>query len=146
MKSDVIITITDSHIMDDETTGATLTTVGKFWGNSMDYYIVYAEQDEELSGSETEIHVENENKVTMTRRGKYNTTLVIEPNQRHNCFYNTPAGELMMGIFAKTVVSEVDELGGELTFSYTIDFNSGFASENELKITIRKKDRTQCQC
>ena len=146
MKSDVIITITDFHKMDEETSGSTLTTVGKFWGNSMDYHIVYAEQDEELSGSETEIHVENESKVTLTRRGRYNSCLVIEPNQRHNCFYSTPAGEIMMGIFAKKVQSEVDELGGELFFNYTIDFNSGFASENELKITIRKKELSQCQC
>lgn len=146
MKSDVIITIDDTQKTPDNSTQSTMTTVGKLWGIPSDYHISYSEQDTELKGSETELHVENDSKVTMTRRGSYSSMMIFEPGQQHHCFYNTPFGELDLGVFTKKVKSNVDELGGKLKFSYTLDANNEFLSENTLNITIKRKDASQCQC
>ena len=146
MKSDVIITIENTQKTPGNNTESTLTTVGKLWGISSDYHISYSEQDDELKGSETELHVVNDSKVTMTRRGNYSSMMIFEPGQQHHCFYNTPFGELNLGVFTKKVKSNVDELGGKLKFSYTLDANNEFLSENTLNITIKRKDTSQCQC
>ena len=76
----------------------------------------------------------------MTRTGKYNTEMVIEKDRRHTCFYRTPYGELIMGIFAKKISNEMTENGGILNFSYTIDFNNTPASENELVVSVSPKE------
>ncbi|HZK39242.1 MAG TPA: DUF1934 domain-containing protein, partial [Clostridia bacterium] len=59
---------------------------------------------------------------------------------RHNCHYITPHGEFMMGIFTRYVNSKMNADGGELKFKYTIDFNTGLASVNELKVTVKEAD------
>ena len=63
--------------------------------------------------------------------------MVIEVGTRHNCAYSTPYGELMLGICGKTLVNEIDNDGGYLKLSYTIDINSSLMSENEIEINIK---------
>mgnify|MGYP003306201258 CR=1 FL=1 len=72
-----------------------------------------------------------------------NNEMVIEKDRRHLCCYTTPYGELMMGIYAKTVLNEIGEHGGTLKFAYTIDFNNTPASENELQITVAAKTQEE---
>ena len=135
-----IIKITDRHIQDGEEYEAELTTSGEFEITENGCKVVYTETDEELENCVTTLDVTGSEKISMTRAGKYNTEMVIEKDRRHSCFYQTPYGELMMGIFAKKVVNEMTENGGTLNFSYTIDFNNTPASENELTVSVLLKE------
>lgn len=135
-----IIKITDRHIQDGEEYEAELTTSGEFEITENGCKVVYTETDEELENCVTTLDVVGSEKISMTRAGKYNTEMVIEKDRRHSCFYQTPYGELMMGIFAKKVVNEMTENGGTLNFSYTIDFNNTPASENELTVSVLLKE------
>lgn len=135
-----IIKITDRHIQDGEEYEAELTTSGEFEITENGCRVVYTETDEELENCVTTLDVTGSEKISMTRAGKYNTEMVIEKDRRHSCFYQTPYGELMMGIFAKKVVNEMTENGGTLNFSYTIDFNNTPASENELTVSVLLKE------
>ena len=45
-------------------------------------------------------------------------------------------GEMVMGVFARRIESDMTEDGGSLLLDYTIDINADFASINELKITV----------
>ena len=79
----------------------------------------------------------------MTREGNYTSELIIEQDKRHNCYYSTPFGDFMMGIYAKRVDSNMKSDGGTLSLEYTLDFNSDLASKNQL--TINVKEIPQCQ-
>ena len=72
----------------------------------------------------------------MTRCGDYSTQMIMEREKRHSCHYNTPMGEMVMGVFARRIESDMTEDGGSLLLDYTIDINADFASINELKITV----------
>ena len=135
-----IITITDRHIQDGEEYSCELTTSGSFEITENGCIVNYVETDEEMTNCHTKLTVEGSHKITMTRTGKYNTEMVFEKDRRHLCCYTTPYGEMMMGIYAKTVNNGVGEKGGELKFAYTIDFNNTPASENELLISVAVKD------
>ncbi len=135
-----IIKITDRHVQDGEEYEAELTTSGEFEITENGCRVVYSETDEELDNCVTTLDVEGSRKISMTRSGKYNTEMVIEKDRRHSCYYKTPYGELIMGIFAKNVLSEMTEKGGILNFSYTIDFNNTPASENELTVAVTPKE------
>ena len=47
----------------------------------------------------------------------------------------------MIGVDAKAVRSTLGEDGGDLYFSYTLDVNSSFLSENEVFINIKEMEQ-----
>lgn len=135
MEKEVVIKIVDRHEMEGDTDGLETTVIGHFDGTKDNYVLSYAE-DGELQGCNVRIKVENGSCVTMTRSGAFETELIIERGERHNCSYSTPAGILMLGVYASRVESDVDENGGKLEFDYTLDLGAGVVSENYLVITV----------
>ncbi|MBE6772076.1 MAG: DUF1934 domain-containing protein [Ruminococcaceae bacterium] len=138
-----IITITDRHFQDGEEYSCELTTSGRYEITENGCTVIYNETDEEMTNCLTTLDVIGSQKITMTRSGKYNTEMIIEKDRRHTCFYSTPYGELIMGIYAKMISNEIGENGGTLKFAYTIDFNNSPASENELHITVAAKSQEE---
>lgn len=137
-KTEVLIKIVDSHKIDGESEGTEITTLGTFEGDENNYTLRYSESGE-FDGCDISLNVEDKNKITMTRTGSgsFHTQLIMEKGRRHNCCYSTPAGEMMIGVFANMVSSDVKADGGNLRFRYTLDFNAGLVSENELEITVK---------
>ena len=74
----------------------------------------------------------------MQRKGAYNSCMVIEKGIRNNCFYQTPHGELSLGIFGEKVFSRLNNNGGEISMKYTIDTGSQMLSRNNVNISIRE--------
>lgn len=136
MEKEVVIKIVDRHEMDGDTDGLETTVLGSFKGTRDNYELSYTE-DGELEGGSVTLKVENGECITMTRSGIFETELIIQRGKRHNCSYSTPAGILMLGVFANRVESDVDENGGKLEFDYTLDMGAGVISENYLTITVK---------
>ena len=134
----VIIRIVDKHETDGEHSSSELITVGTLDGFGDNYSLAYTEQDEALQGCVTTIKVEDQKRVVMTRTGEVCAEMIIEKDKRHNCHYMTPYGDFMMGVYARDVRSKMAADGGELNFQYTIDFNTGLSSVNELKVTVKE--------
>lgn len=134
-----IIKITDRHLQDGEEYTSELTTAGEFELTEGGCKIVYKETDEELLDCVTTLTVEGGKKVAMLRSGKYNTEMIIELDRRHSCYYSTPYGEMLMGIYCNFIDNNISESGGTLRFAYNIDFNNVPASENELCISVAPK-------
>ena len=103
-------------------------------------YIGYKEYDENSPGDyyDNLVKVED-NIVTITRKGPMKSQLMLEKGRRHQCLYQTPAGDLMIGVFTKTMKNTLDKKGGTLEVSYTLDFNTDLVSENRFKITVEEK-------
>ena len=66
--------------------------------------------------------------------------LMLEKGKRHQCLYQTIAGDLMIGVFTKTMKNTLNEKGGTLEVSYTLDFNTDLVSENRFIITVEEKN------
>jgi uncharacterized beta-barrel protein YwiB (DUF1934 family) len=137
---EAIIKITDRHIQEGEELSAELTTSGTLEFRPDGFTVTYVETDEELKGCTTVLNY-RDGAIVMTRTGKYNTELIIEKDRRHTCFYQTPFGELMMGVYTKNIFTDMTENGGSLRFSYTIDFNNDLASENDLDVSVAVKNQ-----
>lgn len=136
MSRRVVITIADTHETDGQREQAKLTTVGEF-ERTLTGCILRYDETEDFSGSVTTLTLDG-GKITMQRAGgKHNAQLIVEPGKRYSCMYVTEYADLMLGVRGKEVRSEIDENGGKLFFSYTLDFNTGFCSQNELNVTFR---------
>ena len=132
------VTIKDTHEQDGESFTAEFTCACDYTCDGGKYSVTYTEKGGELNGSVVTISTVDENTVEITRLGEYNTRLTLEKGRRHICIYNTPFGELSMGVYAETVQSEITESGVSLRLRYTLDFNSGLISTNTMIITVKE--------
>ncbi len=135
MKEKVIITISDCHEIDGEKEQSQLTTVGEL-ERTENGCILFYDETEDFSGSRVTVTYTGE-RIDMVRSGAYCANLTIEPGRRYTCAYSTEYGDLTLGIFGKEIQAGLNEKDGHLFFSYTLDFDSGFCSQNELSIDYR---------
>ncbi len=133
-----VITLCDYHNVQGQNEKAELTTTAEISGTADDYRIVYEEQSEELLGCTTTVRVQDSDKVTITRSGAYNTEMKMEKGKRNLCCYNTPVGQIMMGVHTTAIRSEYEDgKTTKLDFSYSLDFNNELLSKNRIKITAK---------
>lgn len=139
-----MISIIGEQRLEDDTDKVEVLTTGNYIMKKDHCYIGYKEYDQENPNDcyDNLIKVE-ENMVTITRKGPMRSQLMLEKGRRHQCLYQTIAGDLMIGVFTKTMKSTLNEKGGTLEVSYTLDFNTDLVSENRFKITIEENNKQE---
>ena len=80
--------------------------------------------------------------MTINRKGPMRSQLMLQRGKRHQCIYQTIAGDLNIGVFTKTLENKLSDKGGELEVSYTLDFNTDLVSENRFVIKVEEKEQT----
>ena len=140
MIKDVIIEIKTEQTVDSDTDQIEFTTDARYGFKDGSYFVSYDEsQLLEVDGEvKTTLFVKPDNSIVLQRKGAYNSRMVIEKGIRNNCFYQTPHGELSLGIFGEKVFSRLDNNGGEISMKYTIDTGSQMLSRNNVNISIRE--------
>lgn len=139
-KEKYMISIIGEQKMDGESDRVEVLTAGNYMMKKDHFYIGYKEYDE----NDPNEHYDNlikveKNMVTISRKGPMRSQLMLEKGKRHQCVYQTIAGDLMIGVYTKTMKSTLNEKGGTLEVSYTLDFNTDLVSENSFKIKIEEK-------
>jgi uncharacterized beta-barrel protein YwiB (DUF1934 family) len=142
MKKDVTINIKGTYnFEDDQADVVELFTTGEFYRKNGSYYISYEESEVTgFSGSRTTLKVEDQNCVTMSRKGadRELTQLIVQNGVRHQCQYDIGFGDMMIGVSGRSISSTLNDRGGKLEFKYSLDINSLFASDNEMLIIVRE--------
>ena len=71
------------------------------------------------------------------KKGASNVHMVFERGKSNLTYYNTPFGDLMLGIHTKTIdIKEEDSLI-EVVLTYGLDINYGHVSDCTLNIKIQ---------
>ncbi len=89
-----------------------------------------------FAGSKTTLTIHGSDIIVMQRTGSANSNLILERGQRHLCHYGTPYGNIVVGVTATDIRSELSETGGSLDFRYTIDDNSAHVGNYGINITV----------
>ena len=138
MTKDVLISIKGTQGIDDNTDTIELTTIGRFGKRDQSFFMSYDESEiSGLGNVKTVLHVRNDGSVVLQRSGEYESRLTIQSGVRNTCFYNTPYGDMVIGIFGESVQNSLNTDGGELSFSYTIDSNLQLISHNVIEISVK---------
>lgn len=140
MRQDYIITIVGCQRVESEENEMQLTTVGSYVNKDGNRYIIYSEYEEDNPSIKTTsvLKVEGDKRVTLIRNGEDRTRLILEKGKRHQCFYNTGVGSMMVGVFTKKIDTNLSDDGGQLEINYSLDINSGLTSLNQIFIDIKK--------
>lgn len=140
MEENYLISIKGRQNVDGQVGEVELTTLGSYVKRGPYRFIVYKEY---MSGNDTSqktsiLKIEGNSCLTLMRRGGDSTRLILENGKRHLCQYDTDYGNLMIGIFTSHLDTTLDDAGGKLDVSYTLDINSSLSSTNELSITVKE--------
>lgn len=135
------ITVLDRHFTDGEGDGdyGELKTECEISTKGRAIIVRYNETVDMTDDCETTLTIEN-NRITMMRTGRFRTSMIFENQVRHTCCYETPYGEIMIGIYTNAMFADFGEDGGILNFAYSIDSAGDLISENELKIIVEMKE------
>ncbi len=101
-------------------------------------------QESELTGMEgtlTTFQVEKTGRVILLRTGQVNSQMVFEEGRRHLSLYQTPVGDLSVGIRANRVRNTLGMQGGELEIDYAIELDHALAGQNIFHIKVREDNR-----
>ena len=141
MEEKYLITIKGTMEQRGDTDTVELMTHGSLVHKDRAYYIVYKETETTgYEGCTTTVKVaEDASKVSMLRFGKQTSQLVVEKGTRHLCHYETAYGAISLGVSADEIEQGLDENGGRLKFSYTLDSGAeSFISRNLVDIKVDK--------
>lgn len=103
-------------------------------------------QESELTGLEgttTKLHIHG-GRVTLLREGNINSQMVFEEGRRHLSMYETPYGELSIGVNTRRMRSTLGEAGGDLEIDYAIEIDNLLAGQNLFRMNV-KKNPALCQ-
>ena len=136
MKKEAMITIKGIYDIDGSNDTIELLTRGKFYRRNNSYWVAYDETETTgFEGHKTTLHIEGD-KVTMRRSGASESQLVVQKGARHQCLYDTGFGSVTMGVSGKDVKSTLNDEGGIVDFSYSMDINTALTSENRVIIKV----------
>ena len=146
MQENYLISIKGRQKIDDENGEIELTTLGNYMKKGNSRYIVYKEYtSDDQNRTRTSVLKVDGSKVTLMRGGEDCTRLILESGKRHLCQYDTGYGNMMIGVFTSSVQSDLDDMGGNLEVSYTLDINSNLSSTNEIHITVKEAKSSDVQ-
>ena len=91
-----------------------------------------------LAGVTTTFRVEP-GKVTLTRKGALNSTMVFQENVVHESLYQMPFGALMLSVKATLVFFDIVPDGGVIDLSYNINIENSEAGVIDYHLDIRAK-------
>ena len=140
MDDNYLITVLGTQEVDGESDSIEVITTGDYRREGGKVTITYPEFSEEDPNIRTDTTVIYDgDKLSIERRGEMSSRLMLEKGRRHRCLYDTPMGQMMIGIFTDSISAELDEGGGTIRASYQLDFNNSAVSHNEFNITIKEK-------
>jgi len=131
----VLIEIRDSHEVEGETHSSEMMCDGVLAELPDGWQLDYIEQSDGLEGSRSALRVQDR-LVSLTREGEYPLNITLEQGVRHHCYYSTPAGLMHLGVFARSVESDISQAGGRIKLNYTLDFYADLMSSNQMEIRV----------
>lgn len=133
-----IFSVSSIISVDGETNGIELTTTGNYCRINGKWVMMY---EESLDGSPEKIRTvirATDDSVSITRNGDTSSRMVMKLYERNMCHYNTEYGAIMMGVYCTDIKTDLNEAGGTIYMSYTLDINAAVFSKNEVTIKIRE--------
>ncbi len=133
-----MISIKSTQTAGEETDTTEIITQGRYSTDNGSCVLSYEETEATgYDGSVTCVKVESGRWLKMLRTGSASAELFIELGRKNYCHYETPYGDMTMGVLAKKVDADVSEDGGHISAEYEIDVNSMLLGNFKLEIEVR---------
>lgn len=144
MTKDVLLTISGLHFdavsdeTEEENEAIEVVTPATYYLKNGKHYVIYDELVEGMPGSiKNRIQIEESGKVEMFKRGISNTHMVFEKEKIHMTEYETPYGELMLGVYTRGVDVQIQEDNIDVEIGYALDANGQKVADCNIVMNIK---------
>lgn len=137
MTKDVLVTVRGLQMTPDGDDTIEVTTSGKYYERDGKRYIFYDE-----IGDDTQVVVRNsiqigEHQVEVRKRGVVSAQMNFEENNKLISIYETPYGQMELGIFTKSIHLEEDPDQFRLKLDYLLEINNQHVSDSEILVQVQ---------
>lgn len=119
-----------------------MVTVGDYYKKNDRHYVIYEEVTEGFERSTKNRLKFGGQTVELTRNGLVNVHMVFQENKKNLSNYNTPFGQILVGIDTKRITIDEKENNIVVDVDYALDINYEFLADCHIKIDIRSKENS----
>lgn len=109
---------------------------GDYYKKNNKHYVIYEEIAEGFGQAVKSRLKFSESVLELSRSGPVNVHMVFQENKKNLTSYNTPFGQILMGINTKKIQINEQEDHITVDVDYSLDANDEFLSDCHLKIDI----------
>jgi len=137
MERNVVITLRGKQYLEDGKPEAIeLVTEGRMTWSGELCVLTYLETEMTGMGSTRTIIQVHGEEVSILREGEVYTQMVFRQGKRHLSLYNTPYGEMTIGVHARHVLVDMDKNGGNIELDYNIEMDHAVTGRNVFLIHV----------
>ena len=94
-----------------------------------------------LEGTRTSVMV-MPNQVVVDRNGMLSGQMIFREGMRDSYPYETPYGQMMLGIDTRRIRHNFNENGGDVEIDYSTDLSHAYVSKNHFHISVKEMDKS----
>ena len=140
MTKDVLVTISGLQIMNmaEESEPVEVITAGDYYKKNNKHYVIYDEVAEGMPGSvRNTVKITGDSMFEIIKSGRGGSKMIFEKDKMNMTNYQTPYGEVLVGVHTRDIQVNVEEENIDVEISYGLDVNEEAVSECQLKVNIR---------
>lgn len=142
MKKEVLISIAGLHYglpgNEGEDDPIEIITPASYYQKNGKHYIIY---DEVVEGAfetvKNTIKITGDNLFEISKSGAASTRMVFEKDKINMTSYQTPFGDLLVGIHTKDMQMDIREDEIDVNIFYALDINNEPLSDCQIKVNVR---------
>ena len=137
MTKEVLIAISGLQFELDTEEAVEVISRGQYYKKNGKHYITYEEMDEGSPGQLTKSTIKiSSDQVDMIRNGQSRVHMVFARGQNNLAYYNTPIGQMLMGIHTREIELYEEEKEILVKLFYSLELNYSHISDCEVAIRI----------
>lgn len=141
MTKDVILSIHGVQFENSPGESVEIITIGEYYFKDDLHNIIYDEVSEDLTDVVNCIIKFDQNKVEIIKKGTTNVHMIFEEKKKNVTYYNTPYGDLLVGLSATKIKISEQEDSLEVKIGYSLEINNQHISNCEISMCIESKDK-----
>jgi len=146
MTKDVLVSISglqmavnDMESNDDEP--IEVLNSGTYYYKNGKHYVFFEEVAEGIQGvTKTQIRWKDAQMLEVSKKGLSNVHMIFEKNKKNRCYYETPFGQLNLGIFMTEMFVDEQEESINIRAEYSLDVNCEPLADCTIRIYICPRD------
>ena len=140
MTKEILLSISGLHFVDGEDGSVEVVTAGDYYNRGGKHYILYDEVVEGMSGHTRNVIKIGENSLEITKKGLMNKWMVLEKGKRHRTVYQTPFGNIEIGLIGQELQVTETEEKIDVRAEYVLEINEENLSECTIEMNIKPRE------
>lgn len=147
MTKDVLVSISGLHLdaaaesPEEENEAIEVVTPANYYWKNGKHYVIYDEVTEGISGvTKNKIKITGTDSLEIMKTGVSNAHMVFEKNKKNLTYYQTPYGQMLVGVNTKNMEVTVTEKNIDVCVDYELDVNYEPLADCTIKMSITSKN------